>query len=637
MKKSKMTQHPKTHRRTFFIPRNPFKDPVISKFWIFLLFLMVTAVGCAHTQTDPSSAEAPGGSSDPADRVGLKKSALGQQHAKYYGGSKPSATGTSQVLLNSRSPKSAKETSTVLDEALDFCQASQEFWQKGELDNALEALDQAYSLILQADNEDDPAELQEKEDLRFMISKRILEIYASRNIVVNGHHNAIPMEMNADVQAEIDSFTSKTREKGFFIRSYKRSGMYRAYIVQALKEAGIPEELSWLPLIESGFKVNAMSHARALGLWQFISSTGYKFGLTRDAYIDERLDPVKSTHAAIAYLKELHQIFGDWTTVLAAYNCGEGRVLKIIRKQNVNYLDNFWDLYSKLPRETARYVPRFLATLHILKNPAQYGLDQVEVLPPLEFKTVPIEKRVHLRDVAKAVNIKEADLKALNPELRVNIVPGDGYELRVPVPTNELLIARLDSLPEYKKPAYQPSSSSLAYYRVRPGDTLSTIAKRHRTSVNQIMKANNMRKGNYIVVGQRLKIPQKGGSVSAVSVPAAAPNQTVSQTTYTSHVVKRGDSLWIIARQYGTTTQRIQAANGMKSSRLNINQRLKIPGNKTRKQTVDSNGYKVYRVKRGDSAFRIAQAHKMPLEQLLRINSLTPRSRIYPGQSLMVE
>ena len=628
-----MNQSHRIQRLSFSVPQYPQKGQSISKFWVFLLFLLMTTAGCAHTRTDPSSAEALDGSSDSAD---LKKTSLGQQHAKSFGRSKPSATGTSKVLLNSRSSKSAKETPTVLDEALDFCQASQEFWQKGELDNALEALDQAYSLILQADNQDDPEELQEKEDLRFMISKRILEIYASRNIVVNGHHNAIPMEMNADIQAEIDSFTSKNREQGFFIRSYKRSGMYRAYIVQALKEAGIPEELSWLPLIESGFKVNAMSHARALGLWQFISSTGYKFGLTRDAYIDERLDPVKATHAAIAYLKELHQIFGDWTTVLAAYNCGEGRVLKIIRNQNVNYLDNFWDLYAKLPRETARYVPRFLATLHILKNPAKYGLDQVDVFPPLEFKTVPIEKRVHLRDVAKAVNVKEADLKALNPELRVNIVPGDGYELRVPVPTSELLIARLSNLPEYKKPAQQQSSGSLAYYRVRPGDTLSTIARRHRTSVNQIMRANNMRKGNYIVVGQRLKIPQKDGSVSA-SVPAKAPNQTVSQTTHTYHVVKRGDSLWIIARQYGTTTQKIQAANGMRSTRLNINQRLKIPGSKERKQTVDSSGYKVYRVQRGDSPFRIAQAHKMTLEQLLRINSLTPRSRIYPGQSLMVE
>ena len=171
-------------------------------------------------------------------------------------------------------------------------------------------------------------------------------------------------------------------------------------IVGALKEAGLPEELAWLPLIESGFKTRAFSSARALGLWQFIPSTGYKFGLKRDTWIDERLNQEKATKAAIAYLKELHQIFGDWTTVLAGYNCGEGRVLKRIRNQKINYLDNFWDLYTQLPRETARYVPRFLATLHILKDPAGYGFILGEPDAPVSYETVNIQKSVQLKEVA---------------------------------------------------------------------------------------------------------------------------------------------------------------------------------------------------------------------------------------------
>ncbi len=245
---------------------------------------------------------------------------------------------------------SAQDVQQQLDEALDFCEAAQEFWQKGELESALEALDKAYSLILTVEPDDPAKMVQQKEDLRFLISKRILEIYASRNIVVNGNHNAIPREINRNIQKEIKLFT-KGPERRFFIDSYKRSGKYRSMILEKLEAAGLPAELSWLPLIESGFKVKALSRARALGLWQFIPSTGYKFGLKRNQYIDERIDFEKSSDAAIAYLKELHSIFGDWSTVLAAYNCGEGRVLRVIRTQNIKYLDDFWDLFGRLPFE----------------------------------------------------------------------------------------------------------------------------------------------------------------------------------------------------------------------------------------------------------------------------------------------
>ncbi|MGD1974270.1 MAG: lytic transglycosylase domain-containing protein [Desulfobacterales bacterium] len=313
---------------------------------------------------------------------------------------------------------------TDLDDALDLCQLSQDFWQQGELENAVDALDRAYALILSVDTSDQPKLIQQKEDLRFMISKRILEIYASRNIVINGNYNAIPITINRHVQAEIDLFT-KGRERRFFIDSYKRSGRYRNRIVRSLREAGLPLELSWLPLIESGFKVNALSRSRALGMWQFIPSTGYKFGLSRDKFVDQRMDPEKSTQAAIAYLKELHKLFGDWATVLAAYNCGEGRVLRLIRGQNINYLDNFWDLYQRLPRETARYVPRFLATLHILGNLETYGIDQIAPDPPLDFEGVTINKQVHLSNVAKSIGVDRKILQDLNPELRYQIVPGE--------------------------------------------------------------------------------------------------------------------------------------------------------------------------------------------------------------------
>ncbi|MFA9498729.1 MAG: lytic transglycosylase domain-containing protein, partial [Deltaproteobacteria bacterium] len=326
--------------------------------------------------SDPTGAAGlaePSENVDPKDQKSLPSDSAVSEDNTEFSDSNHKIKNESSIAKNSIP---GEKIQPVLDEALVFCEAAQDFWQKGELENALEALDHAYALILGIETDDADKLFQQKEDLRFMIAKRILEIYASRNIVINGNYNAIPLVMNKHVQKEIARFTQNS-EKKFFIESYQRSGKYRSYIVSALKEAGLPVELSWLPLIESGFKVNALSKARALGLWQFIPSTGYKFGLKRDKFIDERIDPVKSTQAAIAYLKELHQIFGDWSTVLAAYNCGEGRVLRVIRTQNINYLDNFWDLYERLPLETARYVPRFIATLHIIQNKEKYGLDSI--------------------------------------------------------------------------------------------------------------------------------------------------------------------------------------------------------------------------------------------------------------------
>jgi membrane-bound lytic murein transglycosylase D len=517
---------------------------------------------------------------------------------------------------------SEKKIQSALDEALDLCQTAQDFWQKGELENALEALDQAYSLILSVDTDDDPNLIQQKEDLRFMISKRILEIYASRNIVVNGNHNAIPIVLNKHIKAEIDLFT-KGREKKFFIRSYKRSGRYRPFIVSELKKAGLPVELSWLPLIESGFNVVALSKARALGLWQFIPSTGYKFGLKRDIFIDERIDPVKSTKAAIAYLKELHNIFGDWNTVLASYNCGEGKVLRVIRGQNINYLDDFWDLYERLPTETARYVPRFLATLHIVKNLEKYGLDSIEIASPLEYETISVSRQAHLNDIAKNIGTSEKILKELNPELRYNILPSDQYSLRVPPGKCEVLLSKLGKIPICSP----PKSTRTVYHKVGPGETLSTIARRYRTSIKSIARANNIRKNNLIVAGKKLKIPQKG-----VIYRTLEPKYKHTS----KYIVKRGDSLWIIARRFYTTTKKLQKLNNLLNTNLHIGQVLKIPGQKASPAPAKES-LRIYRVKRGDSPFRIAKNHNVPLKRFLRTNNLTPGSKIYPGQKVYVE
>jgi membrane-bound lytic murein transglycosylase D len=460
----------------------------------------------------------------------------------------------------------------LLDTALELCNASQDYWSEGNLEKAIETLDQAYALVLKVNTDSNPELIQQKEDLRFMISKRILEIYASRYTAVNGNHKEIPLTMNEHVEREIKRFQGP--ERRFFIESYKRSGKYIDKIMKALKEAGLPEELAWLPLIESGFKVNALSRARALGLWQFIPSTGYKFGLKRDTWIDERLDPEKSTAAAIAYLKELHQIFGDWTTVLAGYNCGEGTVLKKIRNQRINYLDNFWDLYEQLPFETARYVPRFLATLHILKDPAKYGFELEEPDAPLLYETVTIEKSVRLSSVAKRIGVSLKKLTELNPELRQKATPPRTYSLKVPLGKAEALLAVLDEIP-----TWAPPKSRYVYHRVQKGETLSLIALRYRTTVGKIVRANNIRHKHFIRVGQKLKIPLRGSSVRR-RIYASTDTKLLPGGKYR---VKKGDSLWLIAKKFKTNTKKLQRINNLKTTRLRVGQILQITEPKQRK------------------------------------------------------
>jgi membrane-bound lytic murein transglycosylase D len=401
---------------------------------------------------------------------------------------------------------SADDSSASLDTALELVESARESWAGGERERSIEMLDQAYGMLLNVPDDGTDKELQQqKEDLRFMISKRLLEIYASQYRTANGTHKEIPLTMNEHVEREIKLF--QTLERDFFIESYRRSGRYRDQIVQEFREAGLPEDLAWLPLIESGFKVRALSRARALGLWQFIPSTGYKFGLKRNAAIDERLDPEKATAAAIAYLKELHQIFGDWATVLAAYNCGEGAVLRVIRSQKIDYLDNFWDLYDRLPRETARYYPRFLATLAIIKDPAKYGFELGETDRPVPYEVVTVEKPVNLAKLADKIDHPAEDLAGLNPELRYQATPGGVYDLKVPPGKGDAVLAAVDALPSWSppKPAY-------VVHRVRRGETLSSIAVRYRTSIQRIRDANNLRSIRFIRAGQKLRIPLTSAS-----------------------------------------------------------------------------------------------------------------------------
>lgn len=401
-----------------------------------------------------------------------------------------------------------EDGAALLEGALESYQDAMAALERDDSEAALQALDEAYGLILRAQLPQDSPLCQEKNDLRLLIAQRIQQIYASRLVVIGDNHKTIPLVENEDVKKEIASFLGKERK--LFEEAYQRSGWYREIILEELKKEGLPEELSWLPMIESWFKVKALSRARALGLWQFISSTGYRFGLKRDRWIDERMDFVKSTRAAVRYLAELHSFFGDWTTALAAYNCGEIRIQNVIRTQRIDYLDNFWDLYRQLPYETARFVPRLIAALLIINNPDKYGLRLPQPYPPLRFEAITIGHPFKLTSLSTALGLDVSVLSFLNPELRYESTPDYDYALRVPERYSERAIQATNNLPRWIPPEAQ-----YTWHYVRRGETLSTIARRYRTSVGAIARLNGLRSVNYIKPGQRLKIPGRVVSSSS--------------------------------------------------------------------------------------------------------------------------
>lgn len=510
-----------------------------------------------------------------------------------------------------------QDPSELLEEALDAYQDARIAWERGDFDTSLAALDEAYSLILKLELPQDSSLIQAKNDLRLLIAQRIQEIYGSRLITAGDNHQTIPLVENKHVLAEIKSF--QTKEKKDFEEAYKRSGRYKEMINEEMKKAGLPEELSWMPIIESGFKVNAYSRARALGLWQFISSTGYRFGLKRDRWIDERMDPVKATQAAIKYLNELHSLFGDWTTALAAYNCGEFRVQRVIRLQRIEYLDNFWDLYTMLPKETARFVPRLIATLLIINNPEKYGFNLPSPDPPLRYETIKINRPIRLSSLSKKLGLGSEVLASLNPELRYKATPEHEYLFKIPIGSGEKAMAAVNSISRWI-----PPEATYVYHYVRRGETVSGIAKRYRTSISSIARLNRLSRNYLIRPGQRLKVPGRGRSYVS-----ARPFQLIKDGEKLVYIVRRGDSLYRIANSFSTTVQRIKKENNLRSDNLSIGQKLVI-------QSGRPEGATLYTVKTGDTPFEIAKKYRMNLNTLLNLNGLHSRSKIYPGQKLWV-
>jgi membrane-bound lytic murein transglycosylase D len=565
------------------------------------------------------------------------------------------------LRLNPREARSVREEETerdIMEEALLLLDESQKYWVNGELEDALQMLDQAYALLL--DTNGNPDIVRQKDDLRLMISKRILAIYNSHQSVAKGKRSEIPIVTNPDVEKEIRQF--QTVERDFFVASYQRSMIYRPVILRELKKAGLPEELSWLPLVESGYKINALSSARALGLWQFIPSTGYKYGLNRDDWVDERMDVEKSTRAAIDYFKDLHAMFGDWLTVLAGYNCGEGRVMRTIASQHINYLDRFWDLYQRLPYETARYVPRFLATLLIVRDPQKYGIDLGSAGPKtdiMSYEVAEISRCLRLQDIAQKLETPEETIYILNAELRHRMTPDRPYKLKVPIEKAELMLKMASEIPLGEKPrlSFQTVRGVFIKHKVRQGETMASIAEKYKTSADAIRSANPSSKKR-LVVGQRLNVPIRSTKVSGPAEKATKSGKPMS------HKVQKGDTLASLSRKYGIPVTEIRKINSLKNETLKIGQTLQLatrneeetqakerkkaetPGKKVKAEpgakplpgkVSESSAPKQYTVKKGDSLNRIARENNIPLDRLLKLNRMGQKENIHPGQVILVQ
>ncbi len=427
--------------------------------------------------------------------------------------------------------------------------------------------------------------------------------------------NQLPVVMNSRVKRFIRYFQGPGRKP--FERWLARSGRYIPMMKKVLEEEGLPTDLVFLAMIESGFNVRARSRSGATGPWQFMRYTAKKYGLRVDYWVDERMDPVKSTEAAARYLRDLYAMFNSWELAAAGYNAGEGRVQAAIRRVNDT---DFWEISKRsLPRETKDYVPKLIAALLIAKNPEKYGFSGITYHEPVSWETVNVPPRKSLKDIARIISVRYRLLKELNPSLiRGATPPGGDYPLKVPVGYRrvvELKYARIAALRDVRRPRY-------ARHRVRRGDTLSGLAAAYRTTVAAIRRANGIR-GSLIREGQVLKIPLK-------STPVHKRRLRRGGTYYT---VKPGETPSHIARRFGVSVRRLLAANGIRDPRrLRAGSRILIP----RPDARPSLAAVKYIVRKGDTPYDIALSHGVSVEALLSYNGSLDPKRLKVGQVLFI-
>ncbi len=418
-------------------------------------------------------------------------------------------------------------------------------------------------------------------DLEYIPAEANYDLIADRISCIDSE---IPLNYTERVHAFVNYFAVKDRD--YMRMILRRKDKYFPLFEKYLKKYGLPDELKYLSIVESGLNPTAISPARAVGLWQFMPTTGRYFGLYQDWFIDERMDPEKSTEAACKYLKQLYGMFGDWELAISAYNTGPGNVRKAIRRSG--YKKTFWEIYPWLHRETRSYLPQFVAIIYVMNYADVHNLIVHDEEYAWETDTLMINKYVHLETLAAQLDLCLEDLQMMNPSLRYPMVPDNtrGYQLVLPARSKEKLVAStysmLDSAGKVGKEEMQKLASNAPgstygrekiTYRVRSGDVLGLIAQRYHVRVSDIRKWNNLR-SNTIRIGQRLTLYVRGSGSNYASTAPVIKTKPDGTKTY---IVQPGDTLWDISRKVsGVTIESLKQMNSLQSNNIKPGQELII-------------------------------------------------------------
>jgi len=460
----------------------------------------------------------------------------------------------------------------------------------------------------------------------------------------------VPVAMNTQVAGQINFFMNKGR--AVMLRWMERSSYVFPRLRPILAEEGLPEDVLFLAMIESGLNPKAYSYAHAAGVWQFIPGTARIYGLKVNSIYDERLHVEASTRAACRYLRKLYEEFGDWYLAFAAYNCGEMRVEREIRRSHTR---DYFRL-NRLPRQTRGYVPIYLAARAICKNPGQYGFPPLRPEVPFECERVWVEGAYRLEHIAQAAGHDPAVVAELNPEFKRGVTPtGMRVQVRLPRQPDIAFESRLSTMP---KTVVNPTQT----HRVRKGETLSTIARKYGTTVAAIraLPENRRVKSNQLRVGQQITIPVADVAPMAATNPPApntdSTNQSpapvaVAQKQVSSgpdheivYTVHRGETLSKIGRQLGVSVEEICLQNRISDPdliapgrRLRIRVNSSAPATEqTAQEPPASDKPRTHTVQPGDTLWSIAQAYGLDVSTIMQLNRLRRSSKIYPGQELIV-